>query len=253
MKGKTILLVEDNLLVMRNNQNMLHELGVKVFTAETAAKARCYLESIFFDAAIIDITLPDGSGLDLVKEIRSSGKSASSGRRLANLPILLLTAKNQTEDILGGFASGADDYLAKPYQLTILSARLEALLRRSGLQNKPSIVDHSVTIGFLRFDALSQQAFYDGKDLLLTQKEYSLLFFLAQNRGTIIPPKQLYEKVWGLPYKEKSAALRIQMSNLKKKLAEVSADGILETVWGGGYCAEIEKNHEKNCKEFNTL
>ena len=228
MKGKTILLVEDNPDVMRNNKDMLTDLGVKVLTAETIAEARSHLFPItcsplpVIDAAVIDIMLPDGSGLEFLKEIRNAKSEIS------NLPVLLLTAKGETEDMLFGFSAGTDDYLAKPYLMNIFAAHLKALLRRS------SKITDSVTIGLLRFDLITNQAFYKDNDLLLSPKEFALLFLLAQNEGKMISARQLYETVWKQPFEENSA-VKSHIFNLKKKLSAIESDFIIDSTWGEGY------------------
>ena len=229
MTGKTILLVEDNPKVMRNNITMLISRGATILAAENLAEARLKLASFFDDnhktaglnvpdAAAIDIMLPDGSGLDLLHEIR----------KVSSLPILLLTAKGASQDIVTGLSLGADDYLAKPYDLNVFVARLSALLRRS------QTVNDSIGFGPLYLDLISNQAFYKGKDLLLTQKEFALLFVLIQNKDNMISADSLYEKVWGLPVNDGTSALKVHMSNLKKKLS-VTGNFVVETTRGEGY------------------
>ena len=220
MNGKTILLVEDNPKVMRNNITMLKSRGAVVLSAENLAAARDILKSRLPDAAVIDIMLPDGSGLDLLREIRS----------VSNLPVLLLTAKGESADVVTGLSLGADDYLAKPYDIDVFAARVEALLRRA------RTVNENIAVGQLRFDLLSNQAVYGGKDLLLTQKEFSLLLMLTQNEKKTLAAEYLFEKVWGQPLNNDTSALRLQISNLKKKLFAVTEDITIETTRGEGYC-----------------
>jgi len=225
MTGKTILLVEDNPKVMRNNKTLLLSRGATVLTAATLAEARLLLNSLV-DAAVIDITLPDGSGLSLLKEIRSASNEVST------LPVLLLTAMGETNDIVNGLASGADDYLAKPYDLNIFEARLDALLRRT------RTVSDSVHVGGLHLDLIAGRVFYNGKDIPLTQKEFALLFLLVQNERKILPAKYLYEKVWGQPFDADNStknALRVHISNLKKKLGEIEAEILIEPSRSEGY------------------
>ena len=226
MTGKTILLVEDNPKVMRNNKTLLKLRGAVVLTAETLAEARPLLNAEI-DAAVIDITLPDGSGLSLLREIRAASDDVST------LPVLFLTAMGETSDIVNGLAAGADDYLAKPYDLNVLAARLEALLRRT------RTVADRVRIGGLYLDLVSGTALYEGeggsRDMLMTQKEFSLLFLLVQNEGKLVTAKYLYEKVWGQPFDENNTQLRVHISNLKKKLSETEAKILIETSRGEGY------------------
>ena len=223
MNGKTILLVEDNPKVMRNNITILKSRGAAVLSAENLAEARSVLTEENPDAAVIDIMLPDGSGLDLLREIRAASA----------LPVLLLTAKGQSQDVVTGLSLGADDYLAKPYDLNVFTARLDALLRRA------QTVTENIAVGLLRFDLLSNQASYGGKDLLLTQKEFALLLLLTQNEKKTLPFEYLFEKIWGQPLNGDTSALRLQMSNLKKKLSAVTDDIVIETTRGEGYCLTI--------------
>ena len=252
MTGKTILLVEDNSIVMRNNSKLLKERGATVLTAETLAEARVILDTIYPNVAVIDIMLPDGSGLDLLKEIRASSI-------IAALPVLLLTAKAETNDIVHGLSTGADDYLVKPYDLDVFAARIEALLRRAASHEKPVMqnpsIPNSITIGQLRFDMITNQAFYGGNDLLLSQKEFALLFLLAQNAGKMMSPQYLYETVWKQPLKE-NAVLKTHIYNLKKKLSrgvitdanpsgsaadsDLSGEILIESSWGEGYYLVID-------------
>ena len=220
MNGKTILLVEDNLKVMQNNTTALKSCGAQVLSAQTLAEARLVLAENIFDVAVLDIMLPDGSGLDLLRVIRTK----------SNLPVLLLTAKGESSDVVTGLSFGADDYLAKPYDLNVFKARIDALLRRAAM------VVENVTVGSLRFDLLCNQALYKSKDLLLTQKEFALLLLLTQNEKNNLTAEYLFEKVWGQPLCENTAALRLQVSNLKKKIAAVTGDILIETSYGEGYC-----------------
>ena len=234
MTGKTILLVEDNPKVMRNNITILESQGTTVLPAANLTEARSVLAPLFSgnrgadgvappDAAVIDIMLPDGSGLDLLREIRS----------VSSLPVLLLTAKGESQDVVTGLSLGADDYLAKPYDLNVFTARLDALLRRA------HSVSERVAVGLLRFDLISSQAYYNGKNLLLTQKEFALLLLLAQNEKKILMSDHLYQKVWGQPLNGDTAALRLHISNLKKKITAAAAGILIETARGEGYCLTL--------------
>ena len=238
MTGKTILLVEDNPKVLRNNITILKSQNAGIISASTLAEARLKLSPFYGnngetgviqypDAAVIDIMLPDGSGIDLLHEVRSSAGPISS------LPILLLTAKGSPDDIVSGLSMGADDYLAKPYDLNVFAARIEALLRRT------LIIKDSISSGPLLLNLISSRAFYNGNDLFLTQKEFALLLLLMQNEGKNLPAAYLYEKAWGLPPKEGTSALKVQMSNLKKKLT-IAERVFIETSWGEGYSIKIQ-------------
>ena len=184
--GKTILLVEDNPKVMKNNVRLLSERGAKIEVAETLAQARALIVEKSLDAVVLDIMMPDGSGLDFLREIREGNSS---------LPVLMLTAKNEINDVIKGFDIGTDDYLVKPYDLNVFAVRVDALLRRACVVNK------NIAIGLLRFDLMSHQAFYDGIDLLLTQKEFSLLLLLAENENKILTADYLFVKAYVPEYR----------------------------------------------------
>ncbi len=219
MTRKKILLVEDNPEVMRNNTMALKSRGAIVLSASTLEGARILIEKNLFDAAVLDIMLPDGSGLDFLREIRA----------VSDFPVLLLTAKGDSQDIVKGLSLGADDYLVKPYYLNVFTARIDSLLRRAGK------VSERVWIGSLRFDLLSSQAFLEGTDLLLTQKEFALLLLLAQNENKTLTAEYLFEKAWGQSMSEDTATFKVRMSSLKKKLAAATGNILIETARGEGY------------------
>jgi len=223
MIEKTILLVEDNPKVMRNNTTLLKSRGARVMTAGNLNEARLKLSEQLPDLVVLDIMLPDGSGLDFLRELR----------RQSTLPVLLLTAKGKSEDVVTGLSLGADDYIAKPYDLNEFAARIDALIRRAGM------LKESVNIGSLRFDLLSNQAFLDGKDLLLTQKEFALLLLLAQNERKTLSAEYLYEKVWGRPMNGNTSALRAHVSCLKKKISDLTDDVIIAFSRNEGYSMTI--------------
>jgi len=222
---KTILLVEDNLEVMRNNTTILTKHGAAVLSAATLSQARSLIAAKTFDLAVLDIMLPDGSGLDLLKEIREN----------SNLPVLLLTAKGESDDVVVGLSLGADDYLSKPYYINVFAARIDALLRRA------QTVNENIIIGPLRFDLLSNQAMYENTDLLLTQKEFTLLLLLAQNERKTLMVEYLFEKAWRQPLNNDTSALRKQMSNLKRKISAATENIIIETSHGEGYLLTMSK------------
>ena len=219
MTGKRILLVEDNEKIINGNIRMFHRKGYETAAALTLTAARALLNERKPDAIVLDIMLPDGSGLDFMRELRA-GKNA-------DIPILLLTGLGAKEDIVRGLTAGGDDYLTKPYDFHELLARVEALLRRT------SRVPETLTKGALTLDPLAGQAFLNGVDLLLSQKECSLLLLFFQNEDKIISAEYVYEKVWKAPLVEDKNTLQALISNLRKKI-EQSAYGII-TQRGQGY------------------
>ncbi len=202
MNGKRILLVEDNEKIMQGNRRMLLRRGYEVAAALTLGEARKALKAQRPDLIVLDIMLPDGSGLDFMGEFR----------RYSKVPILLLTGLTTPEDIVRGLRLGGDDYLAKPYDFGVLLARVEALLRRA------EQIPDKLTRGRLSLDVAAGAAALDGTDLLLTQKEFALLLIFAQNEGRFIRAEVLYEKVWKQPMLGDSQSLKKTVYRLREKI-----------------------------------
>ena len=203
MANVRLLLIEDNPRIQLANKDMLSLLGYEVFLAMNLAEARAAMDAAMPDALVLDIMLPDGSGLDFLAELR----------RVSDLPVLMLTALGTPEDTVQGLSSGADDYLAKPYDYKVLAARIEALLRRAGRVRK------TLQKGALTFNILSGQVFFSGKDLLLTAKEFAVLLLLAQNEGETLSAEYIYETVWQQSMTNDSGALRSLIARLRGKLS----------------------------------
>ncbi len=181
---KTILCVEDEPYVLENNRKMLADGGYRVMTAENLAQARAHLAETTPDAIVLDIMLPDGNGLEFLKELRAAGSS---------VPVIMLTAWNKSTDIAKGLRAGANDYLGKPFEYDVLLARVEAMFRN--VEQVPAIIEKDL----LKLDVMAGRALLDGADMLLTQKEFALLLLFVQHEGRVISAEYLYEKVWGRP------------------------------------------------------
>lgn len=224
MGGKRVLLVEDNEQIMEGNRYFLRSRGYDVLTASSLREAQKLLEGERPNLIILDIMLPDGSGLEFLKRIRQTD----------SIPVLLLTGLAGSDDIVRGLSLGGDDYLTKPYDFSVMLSRVEALLRRA------EQVPEQIEKGALRLDIISNQAFLNGEDLFLTPKQFALLLLLTRNAGKILSQEYLYETVWKTPLTSDSNALWKQMSHLKAKLSDSS--GISLTAFRGeGYCLEIIK------------
>jgi DNA-binding response OmpR family regulator len=172
------------------------------------------------DAIVLDIMLPDGSGLDFMRALRQE----------SNIPILLLTGLTTPEDVVRGLTEGGDDYLTKPYDFDILLARIQALLRRAGQ------LPDTLTKGSVKIDITSHRAFLFGRDLLLKPKEFDVLLYLARHEGTHVSAAALYEKVWGQEMGDSDSAVKFQVSSLRKKLEDSGYTVVSSR--GEGYCFE---------------
>ncbi|MBP8614033.1 MAG: response regulator transcription factor [Firmicutes bacterium] len=219
---KQILLLEDNEQIMQGNERMLKRRGYEVITALTLAQARIAIQAQMPDLFVLDIMLPDGSGLDFMSELR----------KYSQTPILLLTGLTTPEDIVRGLTVGGDDYLPKPYDFGVLLARVEALLRRA--QQVPERIHK----GRLCLDVTADVATLDGADLLLSQKEFSLLLIFVQNEERFISAEYLYEKVWKQAMVGNSNTLKTTINRLREKIK--SSDYRIAWSRGEGYCFERE-------------
>lgn len=173
------------------------------------------------ELVLLDIMLPGQDGVSILKELRENAATA-------DLPVLMLTAKGSVYDKVVGLDSGADDYLAKPFEMVELISRVKALLRRS--QGKQSTM---LRIGSITIDDARHIVLVDGKSVTLTLKEYDLLLFLAQNGGFAFSREQLLSRIWGYDYGGGTRTVDVHVQTLRQKLG--AAGGQIETVRGVGY------------------
>ena len=173
------------------------------------------------ELVLLDIMLPGQDGVSILKELRENAATA-------DLPVLMLTAKGSVYDKVVGLDSGADDYLAKPFEMVELISRVKALLRRS--QGKQHTM---LRIGSITVDDARHIVLVDGKSVTLTHKEYELLLFLAQNGGFAFSREQLLSRIWGYDYGGGTRTVDVHIQTLRQKLG--AAGGQIETVRGVGY------------------
>lgn len=197
-----LLLVEDEPVVQANNKKILERRGYRISLAYTLAEARAFLIEKPPRAIVLDIRLPDGSGLDFLAELRQTSQ----------VPVLMLTAMGTREDILRGFEAGGDDYLSKPYDLSVFLMRVEALLRRA------SRIPEALIAGPLMLEPASGKAYLNGVDMALPQREYALLQQFIQHPGKTLQTDYLFEKAWGHDMSGDSQRLRKTISRLRHKL-----------------------------------
>ncbi len=198
----TILLVEDNPHIMKINEKMLLTQGHQVLCAQSLAHARALLSFHKIDLMVLDIMLPDGDGVSFCKACKET----------SHIPVLFLSALGESADIVKALRAGGDDYLTKPYDLEVFLARVETRLRGSLAQ------ESILRFGALSIDMVAMTALIDGRDLHLTQKEFSVLLLLAKNQNSVVSKKQLSQSIWGEQADEENAALWTVISRLKKKL-----------------------------------
>ncbi|MCL2013499.1 MAG: response regulator transcription factor [Oscillospiraceae bacterium] len=217
MSGQLILLVEDSKKVQNYNKKMLERSGFTVEVALTLGSAKELLSRETPAAIILDVGMPDGSGLDFLREFRRTSK----------IPVLLLTGYSETKDIVKGFKRGCDDYLTKPYTFEVLLVRLRHLLEHA------EQIPETITRGLLTLHLMPRKAVVNGTDLLLTPKDFAMLQFFVQNEERLLAAEYIYEKVWGQGIGEDSQALTNAVSRLRKKLC--GCGYTISVEYGSGY------------------
>jgi DNA-binding response OmpR family regulator len=210
-------MIEDEPVVQANNKKILERRGYTTRQAYTLTEARKIIETDPPNAIVLDINLPDGSGLDFLHELR----------RTSNIPVLLLTALGTPENIIKGLEFGGDDYLPKPYDLSVFLMRLNAMLRRA------SLIPETLELGNIKIDVSSSKAYVNGSDMHLQQKEIAILQQFAQHPGETLTGEHLYEKVWGQKLFGADSSLKVAISKLRTKLE--SNGYTIRTFWGEGY------------------
>ena len=220
---KHIFLLEDDETLGRGISMALTGPETSVVCRTSLAKARETLSGDRFDLLILDVNLPDGSGLDLLRQVRAEGDAT---------PVILLTANDLELDEVTGLEAGADDYITKPFSLAVLRARVNAQLRRSVPK-----VSQTLTVGPFAFNFEQMDFRRDGRGVELSKTEQKLLRVLLENRGHAVPRATLVDRVWtdGAEFVEENA-LSVTVKRLRSKLeADPSKPEYLKTVYGIGY------------------
>ncbi|WP_077035136.1 response regulator transcription factor [Pelomonas sp. KK5] len=215
-----ILVVEDSDRLGRFLQQGLSECSYTVNWVRSCAAANDALVDTNYDAIVLDLGLPDGDGLDLLKSWRAGGFKE---------PVLILSARDGVQDRVKGLDLGADDYLPKPFSLEELLARVRSLVRRQST-TKQVVLEHAG----IKLDLLSHTVQNNGQPVDLTSREYALLEVFMQNQGRILPRTLISEKIWASHFDVDTNLLDVYMSRLRSKL-ETSGKTIFKTVRGVGY------------------
>jgi DNA-binding response OmpR family regulator len=216
-----ILVVEDDRKVAGFIEMGLREEGYAVDVAKDGDEATVLAHVNEYDAILLDLMLPKKNGLQLATELRREGRAT---------PILMLTARDSTDDIVRGLDAGADDYLSKPFKFDELLARLRALVRRGGATRVERL-----SFGPLELDRLKHQAYAGGEVLDLTPREFQLLEHFMLHPDEVIRRTELLEKVWDMHFDPESNVVDVHVGNLRRKLREAGHDGLIQTVRGVGF------------------
>jgi DNA-binding response OmpR family regulator len=221
-----ILVVEDNKKVASFVEKGLREEGYAVDVAHDGVDGALKAYVYDYDLILLDVMLPGKTGFEIVHDLRKEGKA---------VPVLLLTAKDATEDVVRGLDLGADDYLTKPFTFEELLARARALLRRGGSRRTDRL-----TYDDLEVDRLRHVALRGGERLKVTPKEYLLLEYFMLRPEQVVRRTELLEKVWDLHFDPMSNVVDVHMANLRKKLQSGGRPPAIHTIRGVGYMLSAE-------------
>lgn len=218
-----VLVVEDERKVGQFIEQALAEQSHTARLVGTCAAARDALAESPVDAIILDLGLPDGDGLDLLREWRAAGFTE---------PVLILSARDAVSDRIRGLNLGADDYLPKPFSLEELLARVRALLRRqAGAGARTTQLEH----GGIRMDLLARAVSIDGEPVALTSREFALLELFLQNRGRVLTRTLIAERIWDASYDMETNLIDVYVRRLRQKLGATEERPIVRTLRGSGY------------------
>jgi two-component system, OmpR family, alkaline phosphatase synthesis response regulator PhoP len=230
MAGELILMVDDEANIIELARIYLEKEGFRVAEASTGQDALHLFEELSPALIILDIMLPEPDGWEVCRRIRSRSQ----------LPIIMLTAREDEVDKVVGLELGADDYLTKPFSPRELVARVKAVLRRSQSKDEPIEVLH---VEDLVIDSSRRRVTQDGREIEMTPREFDLLYVLALNKGIVMSREKLLERVWGYDYYGDTRTVDVHIRHMREKLGEDSAKPrYVETVWGLGYKFREGKN-----------
>jgi len=218
-----ILIIEDEKALAENITTYLEQSGYHCEWVDNLTNAREKVWSYSYDCIVVDITLPDGSGLEVIERLKDM-KSKSG--------IIIVSAKNSTEDKIAGLDIGADDYLTKPFDLSELNARIKSVIRRRNFDAQNEITFEEIIV--FPYDHLVT---VHGKPLNLTKKEFDLLLYFVSNKNRVITKESIAEHLWGdeMDMADSFDFIYSHLKNLRKKIEEIGGNDYIQTIYGIGY------------------
>jgi heavy metal response regulator len=222
-----LLLVEDEINVAAFIRKGLEEEFYTVDVAEDGASGCAMAETNSYDLLILDLMLPEMSGMEICRRLRRKG---------VKVPVLMLTAVDSVSSKVQGLESGADDYLTKPFAFSELVARVKALLRRYG----DSVSE--LSLEDLRIDLLARRVFRGRTEIQLTPKEFSLLEYLLRNKGRVLSRTQIIENVWGYTFDPSTNVIDVHIKSIREKVDENFPKRLIHTVRGVGYVLKADSS-----------
>ncbi|MEI3328255.1 MAG: response regulator transcription factor [Coprococcus sp.] len=219
-----VLVVEDEKDLNSIICSKLVKEGYNVDACYDGQAALDYMEAENYDGAIMDIMIPNKDGITVLREMRTAG---------IQVPVLFLTAKTETQDIVRGLDAGASDYMTKPFEFSELMARLRVMLRTQNPVN-----ENVITCGSLVVDMNNRQAIRDGKVIDLTVREYAILEYLARNRNVVVTREQIRVNIWNIDDDVNSNVIDVYIRYLRRKIDDNYEEKLIHTIRGVGYKLE---------------
>lgn len=218
-----VLIIEDEQALMESMVDYLQQLGFKVSTANNYCTALSELDHFPYDCLLVDLNLPDGDGIQIIKTARENNFTAG---------IIIVSARDTLDQRVNGLNAGADDYLVKPFHLAELGARVQSIIRRVRYDG-----DTSIRIGKLVVSPDDKTASFDDKKCELTPKELDILTYLISNKNRVISKESLAEHIWGDEIYQIGSfdPMYTHIKNLRKKIQDLTGEDWLKTVYGVGY------------------
>jgi two-component system OmpR family response regulator len=222
-----VLVAEDDQVIAEFVSQGLREAGYAVDVAATGADALRKALNGGYDAAVMDVMLPELDGLSVIEQLRAKRQQ---------MPVLILSARHTVDDRVKGLQAGGDDYLVKPFAFAELLARLQALLRRSAGTTEPT----RLTVGDLTLDLLSRKVERGGRPLELRPREFSLLEYLMRHPGRVLSKTMILSHVWGYSFDPGTNVVDVLVSRLRDKVDEGFDSQLIQTVRGAGYVLKVD-------------
>jgi len=231
MENKKILIIEDDVNIASLERDYLEANGYDTKTEHNGANGLKSALNDDFSCVIVDIMLPGMDGFEICRQIRKQ----------KDVPIIMVTAKKEDIDKIRGLGLGADDYIVKPFSPSELVARVTAHINRyerllSKSEDLPEEKNEIVEIGGIKINKPARRVYVDGKEIILSNKEFDLLVFLAANPNVVFSRDQLFDRIWGADSFGETSTVTVHINKLREKIEkDMSKPQYIETVWGAGY------------------
>ncbi|AOT70727.1 response regulator transcription factor [Geosporobacter ferrireducens] len=223
---KQILIIEDDINIAELERDYLQLNGYKADIVQDGMQGLKKAISGFYDVVLVDLMLPNKNGYEIIQEIR----------KVLEIPVIVISARNEDIDKIRGLGFGADDYLTKPFSPAELVARVKSHIKRyerlMGTKTTNEVINHRG----LEINTAAHKIYINGKEIQMTAKEYELLLFLASNPNIVFSKDQIFDTIWGEEYYGDTATVAVHIQKIRKKIEKDSSNPeYIETIWGAGY------------------